>query len=542
METLAVNISLSFERNINESIIFESEERFKLLANNIPGTVYLSKFDEDSTKVYLNDEIETLTGYSKSEFLESKISYLELIHPDDLEWVIKKEKESISKRQKIHSTYRIIHKNNTIVWVEEFGEAIIKDGEIAFIEGIFIDITERKEKEKAIQDKEIAEASNKAKSEFLANMSHEIRTPLNAIVGFSNLLHDSKLEKSQKDYVNTVNQSAQILLEVVNNILDFSKIETGKLELEFRKTDLFEIVNQIIDIIRFDSEQKGITLDLSIQSDIPKYVNVDTLRLKQILINLLSNAVKFTNVGGVQFNIELISKNTKKAKIRFSVIDSGIGIKRNNQNKIFEPFSQEDSSTTRKYGGTGLGLTISSNLLQLMDSKLELNSDYKKGSNFYFDLELKYFEESIIDGINIDLIEVEYENLSQTNRNIVFDRVKKILVVEDNKINMLLAKTLIKNIMPNAIVYEALNGKIGLEKYNELNPDLILLDIQMPVLNGYETTIEIRKTDKKIPIIALTAGTIMGEKEKCIKAGMNDYISKPIIKDLFENILLRWLQ
>ena len=542
LETLAVNISLSFERNINESIIFESEERFKLLANNIPGTVYLSKFDEDSTKVYLNDEIETLTGYSKSEFLESKISYLELIHPDDLEWVIKKEKESISKRQKIHSTYRIIHKNNTIVWVEEFGEAIIKDGEIAFIEGIFIDITERKEKEKAIQDKEIAEASNKAKSEFLANMSHEIRTPLNAIVGFSNLLHDSKLEKSQKDYVNTVNQSAQILLEVVNNILDFSKIETGKLELEFRKTDLFEIVNQIIDIIRFDSEQKGITLDLSIQSDIPKYVNVDTLRLKQILINLLSNAVKFTNVGGVQFNIELISKNTKKAKIRFSVIDSGIGIKRNNQNKIFEPFSQEDSSTTRKYGGTGLGLTISSNLLQLMDSKLELNSDYKKGSNFYFDLELKYFEESIIDGINIDLIEVEYENLSQTNRNIVFDRVKKILVVEDNKINMLLAKTLIKNIMPNAIVYEALNGKIGLEKYNELKPDLILLDIQMPVLNGYETTIEIRKTDKKIPIIALTAGTIMGEKEKCIKAGMNDYISKPIIKDLFENILLRWLQ
>ena len=177
-----------------------------------------------------------------------------------------------------------------------------------------------------------------------------------------------------------------------------------------------------------------------------------------------------------------------------------------------------------------------------MDSKLELNSDYKKGSNFYFDLELKYFEESIIDEINIDLIEVEYENLSQTNRNIVFDRVKKILVVEDNKINMLLAKTLIKNIMPNAIVYEALNGKIGLEKYNELKPDLILLDIQMPVLNGYETTIEIRKTDKKIPIIALTAGTIMGEKEKCIKAGMNDYISKPIIKDLFENILLRWLQ
>lgn len=542
LETLAVNISSSFERNINESMIFESEERFKLLANNIPGTVYLSKFDEASTKVYLNDEIETLTGYSKLEFLESKVSYIDLIHPDDVASVLKKEKEAILKKQKIHSIYRIIHKNNTIVWVEEFGEAIIKDGEIAFVEGIFIDITERKEKEKAIQDKEIAEASNKAKSEFLANMSHEIRTPLNAIVGFSNLLHDSKLEKTQKEYINTVNQSAHILLEVVNDILDFSKIETGKLELEYRKTDLYELVNQIIDIIRFDSEQKGISLNLSIQNETPKYVNIDALRLKQVLINLLSNAVKFTNIGGVQFNVELISQNTNKAKIRFSVKDSGIGIKRNNQDKIFEPFSQEDSSTTRKYGGSGLGLTISNNLLQLMNSKLELNSDYKKGSNFYFDLDLAYYEEPIIDEIDIEMIEVEFENLSQSNRNIVFDKIKKILVVEDNKINMLLAKTLIKNIMPNTIVYEALNGKIGLEYYHEFKPDLILLDIQMPVLNGYETTIEIRKLDKKIPIIALTAGTIMGEKEKCIKVGMNDYISKPIIKDLFENILLRWLQ
>lgn len=540
LEALAINISSSFERNINEAMIFESEERFKLLANNIPGTVYLSENDEKWSKLYLNDEIEKLTGFKKELFLNKEMYLIDLVHPDDKKYVIDKANNAILKNIPFHLTYRLLNANNDYIWIEEFGDTIVKDGKVNYIEGILLDITQKIEIDNQIKARELAEASNKAKSEFLANMSHEIRTPLNAIVGFSNLLQDSKLEKTQKNYINTVNQSAHILLEVVNDILDFSKIETGKLELEYRKTDLYELVSHITNIIRFDSEQKGITLDISIHKDIPRNVSIDSLRIKQVLINLLSNAVKFTNRGGVKFNIDLISKFDDQIKIRFSVIDSGIGIKSSNKQKIFEPFSQEDSSTTRKYGGTGLGLTISNNLLLLMNSKLELDSDYKKGSNFYFDLDLKFYKSENQDLINT--IEIEYEDISQDNRVLLLKQVKKILIVEDNKINMLLARTLIKNIMPNALIYEAINGKLGVEKFLEVQPDIILLDIQMPVMNGYETALEIRKTDKKTPIIALTAGTIMGEKEKCIEAGMNDYISKPILKDLFENVLLKWIQ
>uniref|UniRef100_UPI00374D20F0 ATP-binding protein n=1 Tax=Flavobacterium sp. TaxID=239 RepID=UPI00374D20F0 len=350
----------------------------------------------------------------------------------------------------------------------------------------------------------------------------------------------TKLQAHQLEYITTVNQSANILMEVVNDILDFSKIETGKLELDYQKVNLYELANQIIDIIRFDSEQKNISLNLIIDSEVPNYVFIDALRLKQILLNLLSNAVKFTIKGKVELHIVAESKTETNINLKFSVIDSGVGIKKDNHKKIFEPFSQEDNSTTRNYGGTGLGLTISNNILGLMSSKLELISGIKKGSNFYFNLNLAYYENQDINDVND--FEVEFEDVTQYYKAEVFSLVKKVLIVEDNKINMLLARTLIKKILPNAIISEALNGRLGIEKYLEVKPDIILLDIQMPVLNGYETAQEIRMTDFKIPIIALTAGTIKGEKEKCLDAGMNDYISKPIIKEVFENMLLKWLQ
>ncbi len=542
LQTLASNISSSIERITNENAIYESEEKFRLLANNIPGTVYLSNYDESNTKIYINDEIEKLTGYPKSEFLNNNLSFIDLIHPEDKTSTIAAQKDAIENKRAIHLIYRIIHKDNHIVWVEEFGDAIYKDGKIAFIEGIFIDITERKQAETAVQQKELAEAANRAKSEFLANMSHEIRTPLNGIIGFTDLLMKTNLGVTQHKYMTTISQSAHSLLDIINDILDFSKIEAGKLDLYIEKYDINEMLAQVIDLILYESNQKNLKLELNIAADMPKYFWLDSVRLKQILINLLANAVKFTEQGTIKLEVSVIEKiDDFNATIRFAVIDTGIGILEENKKKIFKAFSQEDSSTTRKFGGTGLGLTISNQLLGLMNSHLQLESIIDSGSTFYFDLTLKTSNEA---PATVSLFDTDFNSIKKTVVK-TNHQAKKIivLIVEDNKVNMLLLKTIIKNLEIPTTIYEVINGKQAVEEFEAINPDIIFMDIQMPVMNGYEATEIIRnlKSGQNVPIIAITAGTEKEEKEKCLNAGMSDYIPKPIIKGIIEETFLKWV-
>jgi CheY-like chemotaxis protein/anti-sigma regulatory factor (Ser/Thr protein kinase) len=345
---------------------------------------------------------------------------------------------------------------------------------------------------------------------------------------------NTNLKGVEKNYMKTVNQSAHSLMEVINNILDFSKIESGKLELHIEEFNLNDINDQVIDLIKFEANNKNLNLNFILEKNVPKYIYVDGIRLKQVLINLLNNAVKFTHNGDLTLKISVIQILTDdEICLRFSVKDSGIGIKKENQLKIFEAFSQEDNSTTKKFGGTGLGLSISNQLLGLMNSKLELESELGQGSEFSFILKVKYSNQ------NLELDKArELPNTISVNNTIITNQKKIIFIVEDNKINMLLAKTLVHKMLPNAEIIELENGKDALEKTKELLPDLILMDIQMPIMNGYESATEIRKLPmtEKIPIIALTAGTIVGEKEKCIKFGMDDYISKPIDKVLLESI------
>lgn len=544
LQILANNISNAIERIENQRLVLESEQKFKLLTNNMPGAVYLSRFDQKFSKLYLNDEIEKLTGFTKEDFLDDKIFLVDLIHPDERDQVINDNNLAVSENRQFRVSYRIIKKNGEIIWVEEFGDAILNEKKEILLQGIIVDITERKAIESEIKARELAEEAYKTKSEFLANMSHEIRTPLNAIIGFTDLLKETKLGEIQNEYVSTVNESADILLNVVNDILDFSKVETGKIPLDVQKVNIYEVVNQILDMLRFDAAQKNIELNLIIDENIPRILFLDSFRLKQVLLNLVSNAIKFTNKGKVEIKLEQLEKDTNYTTIRFTVLDTGIGIKKVNHSKIFEPFSQEDNSTTRRYGGTGLGLAISQRLLKLMNSEIQLESNFNKGSKFYFNLKLK-FKNEILENENtstgnVNEILVEHENLSiNLMKQSAFP--KKILIVEDNKINMMLARTLTKKIFPQAQIFEAVNGQKCLDVFNEIKLDIILLDVQMPVLNGYETAMEIRKTNTDIPIIALTAGIIKGEREKCIESGMNDYISKPINKDVFENILFKWL-
>ncbi len=541
LSTFANNIATAIERNIKDVILQESEEKFRLLANNIPGTVYLSRFDETATKVFLNDEIEILTGYSKTEFINENMSFINIIHPEDKEQIIKKQKSALQNKQNFQSTYRIIHKNGNIKWIEEFGDAIRKNNKIEYIGGIYIDITEKKQNEKAIIEKEFAQAASQAKSEFLANMSHEIRTPLNGIIGFTNLLMNTELENFQTQYLSTINQSANSLMEVVNDVLDFSKIEAGKLEIEIQKINVLEVTNQIIDLLKFSASQKDIDLIIKVAEDIPEFIWTDLVRIKQIITNLLSNAIKFTNDGSVIFSIFKIKSISGTQNIlRFSVKDTGIGIKKSNQDKIFTAFSQEDNSTTRKFGGTGLGLSISNQLLYLLGTELQVKSALNEGSDFYFDIELKTSKEYIkLKDIKLKAI----YNSNSTDLVILGHENFKILIVEDNKINMLLAKTLIKQIIPNSSIFEVINGQQAVEKIGIINPDLVLMDIQMPVMNGYEATQEIRKIKqfRHTPIIALTAGIVVGEKQKCLDFGMNDYVSKPIIKEELEKVIRKWI-
>lgn len=436
-----------------------------------------------------------------------------------------------------------IHSNNLIVGVlqalNSFKKTGFDDNDQVILEHLanqaVIAIDNSRMYQELLLQREKANREAKSKSEFLANMSHEIRTPLNAVIGFTDLLLKTPLTHQQQEFAKIINNSGQSLLAIINDILDFSKIESGKLVFEPTAVNLNELAQEAIDTLKVHAIKKKIQLFFSCSNDLFPWVIIDPLRLKQVLVNLLSNAIKFTaNNGKVILEICQTKIKSDAVTINFSVCDTGIGISKIDQQKLFKAFSQVDNSATRKFGGTGLGLIISNNLVKAMGGQIKLKSEVGVGSKFYFCLEMP-----IVKDISI----IRKGQNSQTERKLQPLKECKpvILVAEDTETNVLLIDNILKEIFAEIDLFFADNGAKAVEICKEQKIDLVLMDVQMPVMDGVEATKRLRQLGFKLPIIALTAGALEQERKKCLDAGMDFFISKPVHYEHLIKVLEQFL-
>jgi PAS domain S-box-containing protein len=583
------------ERQYAQAELTDSKKRYKRISKTISNYIYTVKIQNNqAVETIHNSACFAITGYQSEDFSADDSLWINMIPKEDRYIVLKQINSILHYKNTETIEHRIIRKDGKVIWIKNTPiPNYNREGQLISYDGVICDIHERKlaqielieayenleikirertvelgeansllleeiEERKQVEDKLIKAAAKlqqttQYKSEFLANMSHEIRTPMNAIIGMVRLAFKHEIPDKVREYLKIMETSGQILLGVINDILDFSKIESGKLNLETIEFNLHDMLKSLETMFTKKAQEKRNIFTIICHENIPDTLFGDPLRINQILINLVSNAMKFTVNGHIKIEIICNNIRNQKAEINFSINDSGIGIPSDKFKKILSPFEQVDQSVSRKSGGSGLGLAICTKLLTLYDSKLIIKSKPGKGSTFSFNLLLDFKENELFENDPLD----KRSNLVDSNiaamdsipeySTSTIDEIRgaRILLVEDNIFNQILAVELLKNAGLEVDVAE--NGLKALKMISN-GYDGVLMDIQMPEMDGYETTRKIRKTkkennsrenDTQIPIIAMTAHALDGDREKCLAAGMNDYISKPFSPETIYTVLAK---
>ncbi|WP_291322445.1 response regulator [Desulfonatronospira sp.] len=580
-------------RKTAEEALEKSEERFKQAMDATHDGIW--DWDVTTGDAYFSPGYTNMLGYSAQEFLPGFQSWLDHVHPDDKETTLVPIKECLENRREFFETeFRMRTRNNNWRWILGRGKAVARDedGRATRMIGTHTDITERKlaeeklletnKKLKALTMKANdlamqAEAASQAKSDFLANMSHEIRTPLNGVIGMTNLLLDTDMTQEQRRHAETIQSSGEALLDLINDILDFSKIEAGRLELKNVDFSLHKQIHEVLSLMQHSACEKGLKLHNITDESVPERLRGDPGRLRQILVNLINNAIKFTDAGRIEVHTSLVSTGQNDVKVHFAVRDTGIGIPEGKLDYLFEKFSQVDPSSTRKYGGTGLGLAISRNLARMMGGEIGAISKEGQGSEFWFTAIL---EKSFHSADEVTLPDNAERKDSHTPLS------GHVLVVEDTVVNQKVALGILKKLGLTADI--ANNGYEAIHALQNMSYDLVLMDVMMPEMDGLEATRRIRSmeqgewsrgrgseigsrrseiggrrsevggrtseigdrqsdvggrtSDNNIPIIAMTAGAMQQDLERCLEAGMDDYVTKPVNPDEMGRLLSRWLK
>ncbi|MBU1362679.1 MAG: response regulator [Gammaproteobacteria bacterium] len=509
---IAIRTDITDRKRI-EAQLSEQLHLVEELIEAIPLPVYLK--DGEGRYLRLNRAFELFFHIKREAIIGHTLH--DLLPPEDASLHTEKDAELFASKG-MQSYEATVHSRDGVIHETVYRKAALtrRDGSVSGLLGVIVDITERKQAEiEVLRAKEAAEAASQAKSDFLANMSHEIRTPMNGVIGMTDLALETALTAEQRDYLNIAKSSAESLLTIINDILDFSKIEAGKLHVEEISFDLYSLISEVLKPLALRAHEKGIELLSEVLHDVPRYVKGDPSRIRQVLVNLVGNAIKFTQHGEIALRTELLQLQLGQATIHFSVRDTGIGIAPEKQELIFDAFSQEDSSTTRKYGGTGLGLSICRRLVELMGGRMWLQSEIGNGSTFHFSVQLLLSAPATPSvGSEIDL----------TGR--------QILVVDDNATNRRILNSMLGLLKTSPRDVDSAQAALTLLQEGNTTFDCILLDAQMPEMDGYELARRLRQTVPNLPpMLMLSSGALRGDAQRCQEAGIAGFFSKPISLD-----------